>query len=120
VKRVLVIEDEEHLRSDLITVLGFEGYEAIGAENGQQGVLMAQQLLPDLIICDVNMPVLDGFEVITELRDDPQTADIPIIFMTAQIEPAAIDEGLRLGAVAYLCKPIELIDILTVVRAHIG
>lgn len=118
-KRVLVIEDDEDLRSDLITVLEFEGYEAIGAENGQQGVLMARQLLPDLIICDVNMPVLDGFEVIMELRRNLQTAAIPVIFLSARSDKVAIERGMKLGAAAYVRKPYALKELLAVIGTHV-
>ncbi|MBZ0148640.1 MAG: response regulator [Pseudorhodoplanes sp.] len=118
-KRVLVIEDDEDLRSDLITVLEFEGYEAIGAENGQQGVLMARQHLPDLIICDVTMPVLDGFEVIMALHQNLQTAAIPVIFLSARSDKAAIERGMRLGAAAYVRKPYSLKGLLAAVGTHL-
>ncbi len=118
-KRVLVIEDEEQLRSDLITVLEFEGYEAIEAEDGRQGVLMAQQLLPDLIICDVNMPVLDGFEVIMALHRNLQTAVIPVIFLSARSDKATIERGMQLGAAAYVPKPYALTELLAAVGTHV-
>jgi DNA-binding response OmpR family regulator len=119
-KKILVIEDEEQLRSDLVTIFGFEGYDAIGAENGRTGIQIAQQFLPDLIICDVNMPVLDGFGVITELRQDSKTAEIPIIFLSARNDRLTIEHGMQLGAAAYLRKPCDLSEVLDAVRAQIG
>jgi two-component system, sensor histidine kinase and response regulator len=115
-KKILVIEDEEDLRLELLTVLDFEGYEAIGAPNGRLGVQSAQKHLPQLIICDISMPELDGFGVITELRQDPQTAAIPVVFLSAQTAEAAIQRGMQLGAAGYLTKPYALDHFLATVK----
>jgi DNA-binding response OmpR family regulator len=119
-KKVLVIEDEERLQSELLTILEFEGYEAIGALNGRDGVLLAQEHRPDLIICDITMPVLDGFGVIQELRHDPQTTGIPVILLTGQAESVSVRRGLQLGAASFLSKPCVLEELLAAVKAQIG
>jgi DNA-binding response OmpR family regulator len=118
--KVLVIEDDTHLRSDLIEILGFEGYAALGAENGHDGLLLAQEHRPNLIICDITMPVLDGFGVIAALREDLQTADIPVIFLSARSEQHFVQKGLQLGAAAYVSKPYDPKDLLAAVQAQIG
>lgn len=119
-KKVLVIEDDAHLRSDLIEILGFEGYATLGAENGHEGLLLAQEHRPDLIICDITMPLLDGFGVIAALREDLQTADIPVIFLSARNEQKFIQNGIQLGAVAYIPKPYNTKDLLAAIQTQIG
>jgi CheY-like chemotaxis protein len=118
-KKVLVIEDDEVLRSALLEVLGLEAYEAVGATDGREGVLSAQIYNPHLIICDLMMPVLDGFGVIEELHQDPQTADIPVILLSASTEHNVVQQGLQMGVAAYLAKPYELDELLAIVRTHI-
>lgn len=105
-KKVLVIDDDNALRSDLLTILELEGYEAVAADNGREGVLAAQNHRPDLILCDITMPVLDGFGVITELRQNPQTAGIPVIFLTARNEKPFVQRGAQLGAAGYSLSPM--------------
>jgi DNA-binding response OmpR family regulator len=119
-KKILVIEDEELLRSELIKVLGFEGYEAIGAGNGRDGVLSAQTNQPHLIICDLSMPALDGFGVITQLSHDPHTAAIPVILLSGHADQDAVQQGLQMGAADYLVKPYILEKLLASVRTHVG
>ena len=119
-KKVLVIEDDDIQRGDLQEILGFEGYETIGAINGREGVSLAQKHKPHLIICDMNMPVLDGFGVIIELRQTPHTIGIPLIFLSARKERETIERGFQLGAVAYFNKPYILSELLAAVRLHIG
>lgn len=119
-KKVLIIDDDEGLRTELIQVLGFEGYEAIGAGDGREGVLMAQQQLPHLIICDINMPILNGFAVVRALRQDPQTDHIPVIFLSGANEQSAVNHGTQVGVVVYLPKPCPLEKFLSIVRSQIG
>lgn len=119
-KTILVIEDDTHLRSDLIDLLSLEGYEASGAENGHEGLLSVQNHQPDLIICDISMPELDGYGVIAALHEDPQTASIPLIFLSAHSEAASIDNGMRLGAVAHFSKPYDVDELLATIRAQLG
>jgi CheY-like chemotaxis protein len=119
-KKVLLIDDDDGLRTELIQVLGFEGYEAIEAANGHEGVLAARQQQPHLIICDVNMPILNGFAVVKELRQDSQTEHIPVIFLSAAHEPSDVQRGMQLGVVAYLAKPCSLEEFISVIRSQIG
>jgi CheY-like chemotaxis protein len=119
-KKVLVVEDDESFRSVLLDLLSFEGYEAIEACNGREGLLSAQKHQPHLIICDLMMPGMNGFEVIRELRQDSQTASIPVIILSAFSDEAAVQQGLQLGAVAYLTKPYSLDEFLAAIRSQIG
>ena len=106
--KILVIEDEPDIRDSLEQVLKFEGYEVIIANNGKIGVNMAKELKPDLIICDVNMPELDGFGVLTEIRKDKSVGVTPFIFLTARADRKDLREGMNLGADDYLNKPFTI------------
>ena len=119
-KTILVIDDEEQLRTDLIDILGFEGYQTIGAENGHEGVQAAQDHQPDLIICDISMPVMDGFAVLNALCQDSQTSTIPVILLSAHHDPVTVQKGAQLGAVDHLPKPYYLNDLLAAVRVQLG
>jgi CheY-like chemotaxis protein len=79
-KKILVIEDEDFVRENILDLLDAEGFEAIGAENGQIGLNLAKKMIPDLILCDVMMPGLDGYGVLTAIRQDALMASIPFIF----------------------------------------
>lgn len=116
--KVLVIEDERPVRSNVIDLLQVEGYEAVGAENGQMGLELAKELQPDLIICDVLMPKMDGFEVLRQLADDAATATIPFIFLTAKSDRSDIRQGMEMGAYDYLTKPFTRAELLGAVVAQ--
>ncbi len=105
-KKILIIEDNEDIRENLAEILELAGYESFTAENGKIGVEIAEKLMPDLILCDVMMPVLDGFGVLSILNKKPQTADIPFIFLTAKAEKADFRYGMNLGADDYITKPL--------------
>jgi DNA-binding response OmpR family regulator len=117
--RILVIEDAASLRSDIVEMLGFEGYEVQGAENGRAGVEAARQFHPDLIISDIMMPLLDGYGVLAELREDPQTATIPFIFLTARTDRMDVRQGMTLGADDYVTKPFTIAELMSAVRARL-
>jgi len=118
-KKILVIEDEEPLREDIIETLECLEYEGIAAENGAIGVKLALQHLPDLIICDVMMPELDGYGVFTCLRADPQTATIPFIFLSAKADKSDLRQGMNLGADDYLTKPFTIAELSEAISAQI-
>ncbi|MFN8377641.1 MAG: response regulator [Anaerolineae bacterium] len=118
-KKILVVEDAQSLRKDILEMLGFEGFDAIGAENGLVGVEKARQEIPDLVICDIMMPGLDGFGVLEELRHDPVTATIPFIFLTARTDRVDIRQGMGLGADDYLTKPFTASELLATVHARL-
>jgi CRP-like cAMP-binding protein/DNA-binding NarL/FixJ family response regulator len=118
-KKILIIEDNEDIRENLAEILELAGYEAHTAENGKIGVEKAEKELPDLILCDVMMPVLDGFGTLSILSKKPQTADIPFIFLTAKSEKADFRYGMNLGADDYITKPFESNELLSVVEMRL-
>lgn len=118
-KKILVIEDEAQSREMFLECLEAEGFNAIGAENGCVGVQRAQEVLPDLVICDVVMPELNGYDVLTSLRQDPVTAIIPFIFLTAKVTKAELRQGMRLGADDYLTKPSTVEEVLEAIAIRL-
>jgi Response regulators consisting of a CheY-like receiver domain and a winged-helix DNA-binding domain len=118
-KKILVVEDAQSLRKDILEMLGFEGFEAIGAENGLVGVDKALREMPDLIICDIMMPGLDGYGVLEQLRRDDRTAAIPFIFLTARNDRVDVRQGMELGADDYLTKPFTASELLATVHARL-
>ena len=110
--KILIIEDERETRDMFIEALTEEGFETIGAKNGRVGIQKTQKYLPDLIICDVTMPELNGYQVLTTLRQNPCTAAIPFIFMSALSDEAERHEAMRLGANDYLTKPCTVEKLL--------
>lgn len=118
--KILVIEDEPGLREEIVDILGFEGYESFGAENGLMGVTMAREIKPDLIVSDVMMPQMDGYEVLLQLRSDPQTLMIPFLFLTAKAERADMRKGMVLGADDYLIKPFKHEELLEAIQSRLN
>lgn len=117
-KKILVIEDEPEMRRNLLTILKLENFHALGAENGRAGVETARAEKPDLILCDVMMPEMDGHTVLRELRQDPTTAGTPFIFLTARGEKQDVRSGMNLGADDYLTKPVAKTDLLAAINAR--
>jgi signal transduction histidine kinase len=118
-KKILIIEDEETVRSNILELLEIEGFNTIAAENGAIGVQLALFHLPDLIICDVMMPEIDGHGVLTALRQNPVTATIPFIFLTARVDKADLREGMSLGADDYLTKPVRSKELLRAIATRL-
>lgn len=110
--KILLIEDEETVRDNIWELLDAEGFEALVAENGCVGLELATQTLPDLILCDLRMPELDGYGVLKALRAQPTTAAIPVLFLTAKAAQADFSYGMALGASAYITKPFFLSELL--------
>lgn len=119
-KTILVIEDEQTVRESILDLLEAEGFQGIGGENGNVGVQLAQEHHPDLILCDVMMPELDGFSVLAQLRKSPETAGIPFIFLTACSTKADQRQGMELGADDYLTKPCTASDLLGAVTGRLA
>lgn len=117
-KKILVIEDKAETRNYFIECLKAEGFYTIGAQNGLVGVQKVQQELPDLILCDIIMPELDGYGVLTRLRQEPSSATIPFIFVTAKVTRADIRKGMELGADDYLTKPCTVDELLKAIAAR--
>ena len=117
-KKILVIEDDFSVRSNILDLLEAEDFNAIGAENGFIGALWAQQHSPDLIICDVMMPEVDGYEVLNALRSQPTTATIPFIFLTAMADKTNIRYGMEMGADDYVTKPFTTEELLNAIATR--
>ena len=115
-KKILVIEDEADLRSNVARFLKAEGFEVFAAENGAAGVEMALQHMPDLIVCDITMPEMDGFGVLFTLRENVSTSNIPFIFLTASTRTYDRQWGVELGANDYITKPFALDQLLAAIR----
>lgn len=115
---ILLIEDHAPMRRTLATALEMEGYEVLVAENGRAGLEVAKAELPDLIICDVMMPEVDGYVVLQELRAHRPTSTTPFIFLTAKGEKPDIRAGMNMGADDYLTKPAVKSELLSAIRAR--
>jgi DNA-binding NarL/FixJ family response regulator len=118
-KRILVIEDEPEMRRNLATILRLEQFHPIPAENGRVGIELAAKENPDLILCDVMMPEVDGYGVLQALRENPRTVAIPFIFLTAKGEKPDVRAGMNLGADDYLTKPVPKLELLEAIRSRL-
>jgi CRP-like cAMP-binding protein/ActR/RegA family two-component response regulator len=119
VKRILLIEDNTDVRENTAEILMLSQYEVLTAANGKEGVELALKELPDLIICDIMMPVLDGHGVLHLLSRNAQTASIPFIFLTAKTERGDIRKGMEMGADDYLTKPFDDVELLTAIDVRL-
>ncbi|MBD2303976.1 response regulator [Chroococcidiopsis sp. FACHB-1243] len=117
--KILVIEDEQAVRENITELLATEGYEIVAAENGHVGITWAWEHKPDLILCDVMMPELDGYEVLKLLREEPTTALMPFIFLSAKADKTHLRQGMELGADDYLTKPFSKKDLLGAIAARL-
>jgi DNA-binding NarL/FixJ family response regulator len=117
--RILVIEDQPQMRRNIATILEMEGFRVFAAQNGSEGIAVAARERPDVILCDVMMPELDGYGVLQALRKDAITALIPFIFLTAKSDRADLRAGMNLGADDYLTKPVGREELLEAVKARL-
>jgi CheY-like chemotaxis protein len=118
--RILIIEDQREMRENLATILEMEGYTVVRAADGREGLSVARSERPDLILCDVMMPGMDGHEVLRALRADPATLHIPFVFLTAKGDKRDQRTGMNLGADDYLTKPVTVSDLLNAVVARMA
>lgn len=118
-KTVLLIEDNADMRRNIATILEMENYAVETCADGRAGLEAARARRPDLILCDVMMPDLDGYEVLKALREQPATEAIPFIFLTARGEKRDVREGMNLGADDYLAKPVTATDLLGAIEARL-
>jgi CheY-like chemotaxis protein len=119
-KQILVIDDEGSIRANLLRFLRLEGFQVREAANGALGLASVQAQQPDLVLCDVMMPVMDGFEVLRRLREEPATAALPFIFLTASVEVDDERFGTPPHTEAHLTKPFNLPELLALIRLKLG
>ncbi|WP_066377018.1 MULTISPECIES: response regulator [unclassified Anabaena] len=117
--KILVIEDDINVRHNILELLENEGFHLIAAENGKLGVQLAQEEHPDLIICDVMMPELDGYSVLKVLRQHPTTAMIPLIFLTAKSDKTDFRQAMAMGADDYIIKPFTRHELLAAIAGRL-
>lgn len=118
--KILVIEDELFVRENIVELLEAEDFEVFSTENGILGILWAQENIPDLVICDVMMPEINGYEVLAEMRELPMTSLTPFIFLTAMADKGDIRQGMELGADDYLTKPFTREELLGAIRSRLA
>ncbi|AFZ55841.1 response regulator [Anabaena cylindrica FACHB-243] len=117
-KKILIIEDEPQIRNNIKEILELSDFETLVAENGLQGLQLAQEKHPDLILCDLMMPELDGYGVLTQLRQNMTTAIIPLIFLTAKSDRSDVRRGMEMGADDYLTKPFQPDELLQAIATR--
>ncbi|MEX1276354.1 MAG: hybrid sensor histidine kinase/response regulator [Bacteroidota bacterium] len=117
--KVLVIDDEVSIRETIVIILKQHSYATFGASNGVEGLELARKQLPDLIVCDVRMELVDGYQVLAAIRNDPTTASIPFILITAEQSKTGMRQGMDLGADDFLLKPFSSSELLSAVKARL-
>ena len=116
---ILVIEDDSAIKEAIMDILELAGFQVLSADDGLAGVSLAREQRPDLIVCDIVMPFLDGYGVLAKLRQYPQTATIPFVFLTARTTQADMRQGMRLGADDYLTKPFSGEELVAAVHLRL-
>ena len=109
---ILIVDDSENNREMFEVYLEMEGYAVHFAENGKQGLLLAKTIMPDIILLDLMMPVMDGFQMLEALRKDPDLSDIPVMVLTVKTAPDNVVKALRIGADDYLKKPFDVDELI--------
>ncbi|MFA5575466.1 MAG: response regulator [Brumimicrobium sp.] len=118
--KIVVIEDNNEMRENIVEMLELAGYEVLSAPNGKVGVDLVNKEIPDLIVCDIMMPELDGYGVLYYLSKNPQTRAIPFVFLSAKADRQDLRKGMNLGADDYITKPFEDIDLLEAIESRIN
>src|SRR5436189_3298330 len=118
-KSILVIEDNKDIRENTAEILDLAGFKTFTAENGKKGVDIASKEKPDVIICDIMMPELDGYGVLHMIRKNENTQTIPFIFLTAKTERSDFRKGMEMGADDYVTKPFEDIELLNAIEVRL-
>ena len=119
VEKILVIDDDAKMRKQVAALLAAEGYTTVEAPNGREGLALAQAEKPNLIVCDITMPEMNGHRLLQALRDQAATAHVPFIFLTGWGEREDLRAGMNLGADDYLVKPVEPTELLAAVKARL-
>jgi DNA-binding response OmpR family regulator len=120
VSKILVVDDEQDVLDVLRLVLAKSGYEVLTATSGMEGLTQAESQLPDLIVLDIMMQQMDGWEVLKLLKLDERTSGIPVVILSARVEPKDMIRGLQEGAIDYVTKPFAVREILSKVAALLG
>lgn len=115
-KKILVVEDDHLIRSCMVELLCMEGFDAAGAGDGTEAVTQAREQRPDLILCDILLPGVDGYGVLNQIRQSPETAGIRFAFLTARTQEHQIRSALAMGADGYLTKPFNVSSLLRLVN----
>jgi len=118
-EKILIIEDEHLILDSIAEYLQLEGYECLKAANGEEGIQKAKDETPDLIVCDIKMPGLNGHEVLQDLRANPRTSTIPFIFLSVMVNKSDLRKGMILGADDYLTKPFQPEDLLNSIKTRL-
>ncbi|HEV3402224.1 MAG TPA: response regulator [Acidimicrobiales bacterium] len=118
--RVLVVDDDPVILELLRINFEIEGFEVLPATDGEEALAKARHEAPDVVLCDIMMPRLDGIEVVTQLRDDPRTAHLPVVLLSAKAQKVEVDRGLAAGADDYVTKPFDPLELLDRVNAALA
>ena len=118
--KILIADDERDIRDLVAFTLRFAGYEVLTTRNGEEAVQAVLEDAPDLILLDVRMPRMTGYEACRLIKEQPGTQDIPIVFLSAKGQEAEVNAGLQLGAMEHIVKPFSPDDLLTRVKAILG
>lgn len=116
---ILVVDDEPEMRELLTSFLNSRGYEAVGAEDGLEGLKHAAQDHPDLILLDVKMPKMDGWRLLSELKRNPSTEAIPVVMLTANSDTESLFKSQSMHAVDYFIKPVNISELLEFIRRYL-
>jgi len=119
IAKILIIDDEQEIRENIARIFELSDYEVFTAENGKTGLLEVKKNLPDIIICDIMMPEMDGISFINFLQNDPEISSIPVIFLTARADETNIRNGLKYGAEIFISKPFDIDDLLNAVEKRL-
>jgi CRP-like cAMP-binding protein/CheY-like chemotaxis protein len=118
-KKVLIIEDNNDIRENIVEILELAGYKVYAADNGKTGVDLAVKNTPDIVLCDIMMPELDGYGVLYMLNKYPETSAVPFIFLTAKAERIDLRKGMEMGADDYLTKPFDDMELLNAIESRL-
>ena len=116
-KRILIIDDTHNLREEIVNVLELEGFTVVTAENGRVGLERIHAERPDLVLCDLMMPQMDGYETLKAIRANPETSTLPVIVLTARDDEQCMTRGAELGADDYITMPFRIPDLLRAMEA---
>ena len=118
--KILIIDDDESFRSVIVRFLTRNGFEPLAAASGEAGLAQAKEQSPDLVLCDLEMPGMDGYSVLAALQRDPRLTALPVIFLTGRAAPDQVRMGMNLGVDDYLTKPVNLEDLINAIQARLA